>query len=132
MIGLVGRNINLDRLCDICAKLSPASDDLAATLYPPVEPLEVQTAATSLITISKDLLDERLLLSVLQMPINHKGKKVLTAEGDTKAQGEKGPNDGFNNWAEFLAKALNHNEEQLNLRLAERGLNTLSVEEKTN
>ena len=120
----------MDRLCDICAKLSPASDDLAATLYPPIEPLEVQTAATTLITISKALLDERLLLSVLQMPIHHKGEKVLSVQGETKDEGENSPKNSISNWAEFLAKALNHNEEQLNLRLAERGLNILSVEEK--
>jgi len=126
------KNVNLDRLCDICARLSPASDDLAATLYPPIEHMEVKAAATSLITISKELLDEKLLMSVLQMPINDKSRKTITLEEGTKDQGKEDRHESFINWAEFLAKALNHNEEQLNLRLAERGISTLIVDERTN
>ena len=73
---LQGRNNDLDRLCDICGKLSPASDELAATLYPPIEPLEVNSASSCLITISNELLHDGLLLSVLQLPVEIRGEKT--------------------------------------------------------
>ena len=114
------RNNDLDQLCDLCANLSPASDDLAATLYPPIDPTEVTTAAKSLITISKKLLDENLLISVLQKPVKNR-----IENGDI----EQGQKDEVQNWAQFLAKALKHNEDQLNLKLAERGMNVLTVDE---
>ena len=118
------KNSELDRLCGICAKLSPASDDLAATLYPPIEPIEVSDEAKTLIAISRQLLDDRLLLSVLQMPVKLTGLNV------TEPQSLKDPNQNVKNWAEFLANALKHNEGQLNLKLAERGLTNLIVAEK--
>jgi hypothetical protein len=123
---LQDKNNDLDRLCDICAKASPASDDLAATLYPPIEPLEVNNAASCLITISNELLHDGLLLSVLQLPVKFTGANAL----NVRDQCEKGSNGNVSNWAEFLEKALKHNEDQLNLRLAERGLNILDVEDK--
>ena len=73
---MVERNRNLDTLSDACAKLSPASDDLAAALYPPIEPAEVQTAASTLITISKQLMDKKILVSVLHTPIKGKAEKL--------------------------------------------------------
>jgi len=124
------KNGDLDRLCDICAKLSPVSDDLASTLYPPIDPSEVSDAATSLITISRQLLDEGLLLSVLQMPVKIKGLNVSASQGQSQVQCVKGPNENVKNWADFLANALKHNEEQLNMKLAERGLSIMTVADK--
>ena len=87
-----------------------------------------QLAETSicLITISNELLHDGLLLSVLQLPVQFKGENAVKLQD----QCEKGSNRNVSNWAEFLEKALKHNEDQLNLRLAERGLNILDVEDK--
>ena len=116
---LQDKNNDLDQLCDVCAKLSPASDDLAATLYPPIDPTEVSTAAKLLIKISKQLLEENLLTSVLEKPVK------CTTEN---ANQEKRPNEVVQNWAQFLNNALKHNEDQLNLKLAERGIESLQVD----
>ena len=112
---LQDKNNDLDQLCDVCAKLSPASDDLAATLYPPIDPMEVSTAAKSLISISKHLLDDNLLTTVLQKPVKNKM--------------ENGQNEAVQNWSQFLSNALKHNEDQLNMKLAERGIDNLKVDE---
>ena len=114
-------------MCDIAAKLSPASDDLAATLYPPIEPTEVRTASVALIKICRKLLDQEILSAAFEKPVNNHSEKINPTETISK---EEGIGNKISDWSDFLIKALNHNETQLNLRLAERGLNSLTVEER--
>lgn len=80
-------------------------------------------------------MDKKILLSVLHTPITGKGEKLSVNIQPRPQIAEIGKSesvitdDGKNvsNWAEFLAKALRHNAEQLNLRLAERGINNLEL-----
>ena len=120
-------NNSLDSLCDACAKLSPLSDDLASTLYPPIDPSEVNQAAISLIGACKDLLDGEMLFLVLQAPVITKSTNVSNKGLEIETPSVEGSNQNVKSWAEFLASALKHNETQLNLKLAERGITRLSV-----
>ena len=70
------------------------------------------------------------------MPITGKGEKLsvniqprpqITEVGKSERVITDDSKNVVSNWAEFLAKALRHNEEQLELRLAERGINNLDL-----
>ena len=118
-------NNSLDSLCDACAKLSPLSDDLASTLYPPIDPSEVNQAAISLISACKELLDNKMLFLVLLTPVITKSTNVSNQKLEIETT--EGSNQTVKSWAEFLSSALKHNETQLNLKLAERGISKLSA-----
>ena len=95
-------NQELDELCDVCSGISPCVDEFSASLYPPIDPEAVAEKSRSVIQLSKEI-------------HQHIQDKHYALEVEVSQ------------WSDFLLKALNHNETQLQIGLAGRQLNNLTV-----
>lgn len=95
---------DMDGILDHCQKLSPAVDELALTLYPPMNFSDIQTK-------SKDLIE--LILN------------TLTA----LQQVHFVSNQDFAEWGTFLLKGVDHNKSKLDLSMTDVKLDELSIKE---
>ena len=93
---------DMDRILGQCQKLSPAVDELALTLYPPMEFNDIQAK-------SKDLIE--LILNTIEAL-----KTVHFVS-----------NQDFEEWGTFLLKGVDHNRGKLELALTDAKMDGLSV-----
>jgi hypothetical protein len=93
----------MDELLAECVKISPASDDLAMAMYPPIAVEDLEDNAKVLVNTCKDLIQLHL-----------KDKTFVSASD-------------YEEWAIFLLKALDHNRHKLDLVITQSKLESVTV-----
>merc|ERR1712062_608209 len=95
---------DMDGILDQCQKLSPAVDELALTLYPPMIFSDIQTKSEILIELILDTIEAL--------------KHVHFVS-----------NQDFDEWGTFLLKGVDHNKGKLELALTDVKLDEMSIKE---